>query len=350
MNLRLLLILILFAFCNDADAQGDFFNSDEYWENIQLDSSIITSQVSKSDTVIIVASNRTMQNGQLRFMGEDRDDQNVRYFIVYSFQHKWHVLQTKDLNEAISYVPDKNLDWVVYTEGMGKIFTSDLDRGMRMAGTYHVNVILLDYPSAKTKYHLFHNYRFAILNAKIAYHAFFPVLDTIKEMKLHNKLGNDHLTLFFHSMGNNVMREIVNHNLLPAINNKAWVDNLILNAPCVPQKNHRKWVDKIHFAKSTYIHYNPNDKTLKGAHLISFKKQLGEKIKAPVSNNANYVDFELIAGERHSNFLTLLGHPPVIKAVIDYYKIVLHGDTPNFHDTILYSHAHIGYNLLPQKN
>jgi len=337
MKLYRLLTILLLVVCFNTSAQNELLNGDSFWEKVKLDRQVNIEHIKAADTVIVIASNRTMQPGDMRFMGERRDNNKIRYFFVYTYRHEWHVLQTVNLQEAIKYMPDKNKDWVVYTEGMGKLFPSDIYRGMGMAGTYKVNVLMLDYPSITTKHGLYRNYLFAIHNARIAYKDLGPVLDSVKKLKTNDGLGSGHLTLFFHSMGNNVMSKLVQHGMLPMLNNTEWADNLVLNAPCVKERHHRKWVDKIHFAKRIYINYNPNDKTLGGAHLASFKKQLGEKVRKPISKNATYINFSLVAGERHSNFLTLVHHAAVINNIMAQYQLLLHGDTLQVHDTHLYA-------------
>src|SRR5690606_7855817 len=122
------------------------------------------------------------------------------------------------------------------------------------------------------------NYFFAKKNAAIAYQDFVPVLDTIQMMHTTGDMGRKTINLFFHSMGNIVLRQIINEGKLAEINETQWVSNLILNAPCIPQHGHKKLLDKIRFAQNIYISYNPADYVLGGAYLVSKRYQLGKQV------------------------------------------------------------------------
>lgn len=345
MRWLLTILLSLLSLC--AAAQHNPFNDDSFWQRIRVDSSII---YQPGDTVIVIASNRQVHPHKLRFMAEKRSRHHLHYFIGCARKGIWLLQPTGSLQQAVASIPAINKDWIVYTEGMGKIFTSDLDRGFRMAGSYNTHVLLLDYPSIRSNYHLIQNYFFAIHNARIAYRSFVPVLDTFKQLAVRKSIGTGHITLFFHSMGNNVVWKMVQHNKLHLMNDGLWVDNLVLNAACVPQNHHKHWVDKIHFAHRIYINYNPNDHTLKGAHLVSFRKQLGEMVLPPVSSNATYINFSKVAGHEHSNFLTLPMHRSTMPAAIDYYKVILHGLSADVNNARLFApsdYKHIGWDLLP---
>jgi hypothetical protein len=340
-----LLLLPLFSF-----AQFEYFNSEQFWNKLQLHRADETPDIHTTDTVIIVASNRVRDTSTFRYLPEKRDPGHIRYFVVYTGNGKWNVQPVSSLKQAVSLMPDKNKDWVVYTEGMGKFFTSDVDRGMSMTGQYDVNVIMFDYPSLTAHRKQTGNYFFAKKNATVAYNDFVPVLDTIQMMQNNHQLGTEGVNLFFHSMGNIVMQQIIKRGKLPQINETQWVNNLILNAACIPQRGHKKLLDQIKFAKNIYINYNPGDYTLAGAYFMSKRYQLGKQVRKPLSKKATYINFETIAGKGHSNFLNLTGRNEIPDAAFQYYNTILHGDTVAVHDTRHYqptTYRGIGYDLLP---
>ncbi|MEZ5015546.1 MAG: alpha/beta hydrolase [Flavipsychrobacter sp.] len=289
----------------NALAQPEHFNTVDFWSKLKYDTSSINWATTKADTVIVVVSNRKKTNDSIRFMSEYPTNGALHHFIVYSHNGKWHVKPTGSLEEAIDLVPDKEKDWVVYTEGMGKLFTSDLDRGMNMSAQYGVNVIMLDYPSITSTKRTSGNYLFAVKQSKATYKYFTKTLIQIKQLHANNQLGSKFksLNLFFHSMGNNFAKQLAKKGQLVKLNEGRWVNNIILNAPCVPQSNHRKWLDKITFAQNIYVNYNPDDFVLGAAHVVSKRKQLGEKIKHPISLKAHYINFSKVAEDQHSNFL-----------------------------------------------
>jgi hypothetical protein len=343
---KFLLILFLLLSLRTV-AQSDYFNTEDFWKTVQLEEKM---PAIKPDTAIIVVSSRQKTKDKLRYMSEHRDGKELHYFFVYASQNNWHVVPVKNISEALQYIPHKEKDWVVYTEGMGKIFTSDVDRGMRLAEQYNVNVVLFDYPSITTTKSKLGNYRFAIHHARGNYKDFVPALDTIRQLHTQNQMGSGHLSLFFHSMGNNMVKKIVKKKKLAAMNDTKWVSNIILNAPCVYQSHHSKWLDKINFANAIYIHYNPEDHTLKGAHLVSFHKQLGEMVRNPICKKAYYINFNALCATEHSNFLTLYGRTNTKPEAFAHYNTLFHGDTVNVYNSPHYkptAYKKIGWDILP---
>lgn len=342
-------ILFIFLLNNPVHAQTGYFNSEEYWHRFSLKAYDYPLHIQENDTAVIIATNRIFNDTALRFL-PDKYHGGIRYFIVHSHQGKWNVIPVSSLKEAVSALPDKHKDWVIYTEGMGKLFTTSADRAMRMNAEYGVNVIYLDYPSINAKWRRTRNYYFAKHNASIAYKDLAPVFDTIKMLKQQRLLGYKSVNLFFHSMGNIVLRKMVLNKKIGFMNTGEWVDNLILNAACVPQRKHREWLGKIKFSKRVYVLYNPNDFTLGGAYFMTKKNQLGMKVKKPVYADALYVNFEKLAGKRHSNFLNLYGYPLQPAAAMRFYKILFHGGKANMNDTVHFrisSYRHIGWDILP---
>lgn len=350
MTRRWILFLFISALPFYAAAQFEYFNTEVFWSKLQLHTSDDRPVIHSRDTVIIVASNRVMDNTSFRYLPEERDGKRIRYFVVYSGNGKWNVFPVSTLQQALLLIPERNKSWVVYTEGMGKFFTSDVDRGMKMAAQYDVNVILLDYPSITAHKKQLGNYFFAKRNATIAYQDFLPVLDTIQMLQDEHQLGDQGINLFFHSMGNIVMRQIVRNHKLDQINNTIWINNLILNAACIPQHGHKKLLDQINFAKRIYINYNPDDYTLGGAYLLSKRYQLGKQVRKPLSSKAIYINFSTLAGKGHSNFLNLYGRNDIPPAAIKHYSRLFHGDPVLVSDTSLYkptAYRSIGYDILP---
>jgi hypothetical protein len=145
-------------------------------------------------------------------------------------------------------------------------------------------------------------------------------------MRVNGDAGSGHLTLFFHSLGNNVLREIVQHGLSSRYSDAIWVDNIILNAPCVPRRNSKRWIDSLRMSRHVFVHYNPHDESLKWARILSFGGILGERPANPLSQRAVYINFNTLCGSSHSNFLNVPGRAPAKAAAIAHYRHLLHGD------------------------
>lgn len=346
---RFLIIMLCFLVAMPSIAQFSYFNSEAFWQRLQLCPPSETPDVSAGDTVLIVATNRALHKDELRYLPEERDGSRIRYFFVFSARGKWKVQPVASLQQAVELMPQPNRDWVIYTEGMGKFFTSDVDRGMNMTAQYGVNIILMDYPSITAHKKRLGNYFFARKHATIAYKDFLPVLDTIEQLKVQGALGNGHLSLFFHSMGNIVLQQIIKTQNINRYNDRVWADNLILNAACIPQRRHASLLNKVHFTQRIFINYNPGDFTLGGAYLMTKRYQLGKQVRRPLCPAATYVNFNKIAGEGHSNFLNLHDRKDIPEPARHYYQKILHGEAVNFQsmDFEATSYRHIGYDLLP---
>lgn len=323
-------IVLLLALAIRVTAQDNSFNTEQWWNRLLYEEQTSLKDVSVIDTSIIVVTNRYKTDDQLRYMSEDTGKGELMYFFVYAHKGKWHTLRTANLQEAIQLMPNVDKDFVVYTEGMGKLFTTELYRGMMMASQYDVNVIMLDYPSITTTLKFFDNYKFSINNAKAAYKYYVPVLEQIKEYKLSGTMGKGKISLFFHSMGNYLIREIYTNNKAANINQPKWVDNVILNSACVPAKDHTDWLRNVHLGKRIYVQYNPDDRVLKLASLPSLTTQLGNKPEYPLVKSVQYVNFNKVIDDDHSYFLSLADRPPVEPEVWEYYNTILHGDKVRF--------------------
>lgn len=343
----IILLVLLLSVCKTSHA--NHFNTPEWWSRLVYETKPSVQHFSATDSSMIVVTNRKLTGDKLRFVSETTGDGKLLYFFVYTHKGKWHVLQTENLEEAINNTPQKNDDWVVYTEGMGKIFTSELYRGMMMSSQYGVNVIMLDYPSITTTKRMYGNYKFSIHNAKNAYKYHAPVLEKIKEFKLSGELGAGNLSLFFHSMGNYLLREIFVQKKYESLNDARWVDNLVLNAPCITATGHAEWLSKLRFAEHIYVHYNPEDRVLKGASLAAFATQLGNDPGYPIVTNVHYINFNKVVGDGHSYFLTLYGRESIQSEILQHYRIVLHGNAAilNSRYYAVSSHKKIGVDILP---
>ncbi len=337
-NGLLLLLAILLPYIIQAKGKENYytrFNSDSFWHRLVIDNGQTPLHLSPTDTAIIVASNRATGKTALRFMSELRCDSPARFFLVYTKGAAWHVRACPALRTAVSAMPQRNSDWVVYAEGMGKIFTTDIDRGIAMSNQYGVNVLMLDYPSIRSDYKALRNYLFVLRNARSAYTDFAPVLDSFRKLRTEGSAGSGRLTLFFHSMGNHIIRRIAQTRLVKHFNDTVWVDNLVLNAPCVASVGSTEWIDRIRFARRVYVHYNPHDATLKWPRLLSLHAILGERPELPLSRRAAYISFNQLCGDGHSNFLSRYSRCAA-EGAAEHYKKLLHGQPAPLSDGHIY--------------
>jgi hypothetical protein len=287
-------------------------------------------QIMKSDTAFLMVSNRHFTSGVKNFAAEQTDTGQQHLLYISQRQDTTFVYDINSLSAGISLFSKKN--WVLYTEGMGKTFTGNLQRASLMSTTYNVNVILFDYASINNELGGRKNYYFSLqnsLNSYLQYTRFLKEIQTIK----NNTLLFEHVSInvFLHSMGNLMFRRMMLEGLSSTFNHQKFIDNIIFNAACVNRKNHHRWISKIDFASNIYVHFNKADRKLGGAMLISGNRKLGSKPKSTFGRHIHYMDFHEAVGNNHSYFLNIPGRSFVMSAAIqNYYRRILHGENIPF--------------------
>lgn len=325
--MRRFLVILCITISFSAQAQLSHYNSEAYWANFCFQTDCV--KPSLTDTCLVFVSNRHLYKDSLRFVDEFVDTAGLKYFFLQKSAGKWNVFQVPTLSDAMHLMPGKR-DIVVYAEGMGKIFTTNVQRALLMRSQYNVNVIMFDYASINTTYRPSKNFKFARSNARISAPHYFRLLKTIQQARRENEDWITHVKVstFCHSMGNIIFREMMKHQPYEELNNEPFIDNVVLNAACVPSKGHNEWVEKIRFANKIYIHYNRSDWQLKGAHLLTLTPQLGEKLKGPRAANASYINFRDQVGSQHSYFLNFPQNEyRMTQAMRDYFVQLFSGNT-----------------------
>jgi hypothetical protein len=333
---RFFTAILFFATIVTARAQSAAYNSNEHWEEFLLQPSTLLPPV-KSDTCLVFVSNRYIHPDSLRFVDEFLDTTSLKYFFLAKAAGKWNVYQAASLADAMEHMP-RGKDIVVYAEGMGKIFTANVARAKLMASQYNVNVVMFDYASINNAYKPSKNFRFARQNARLSAAQYLGLLKELQQAKAAAAPWIDgvKLTTFYHSMGNIILKQMVEQHDISGLNSTPFIDNLVINAACVPQKHHAEWVEKISFAKQVYVHYNRADLQLKGAHLLMMKKQLGEKVKKKAqADNAVYVNFHNMVGWQHSYFMNFPRNEfKLSPAMVAYFKRIFNGQGVSFNEAI----------------
>lgn len=313
---------------------ANYFDSDSFWRSVAIiDKDAVVD--GKVDTQVAVVSNRVFDYRVLRFAKEESESNgSLHYFLAFMMQGKWSIKPCNNLPALLQHL-NRDQGLVVYTEGYGKHFISGLFRAFAMRAQYKVNVLYLDYPSINRDKRKLGNWRFVLKEANKAGTDFAPVLDSLYQYQL-SKNYFPTVTLFYHSMGNLALKRMLQEDLFSGFNNSVWVDNLVLNAACVPAKNYEQWLGKAKFARNILIHYNPEDKTLKGAQLISGNRKIGVRPGREMPDNTVCVNFNRFVGDGHSYFLNLPYRAPLDKQVAHYMKEVLHGRMTNVRDSLVF--------------
>lgn len=325
---RFILFLVCLLVLIACSQKHTVYNS---WSNISLEESVGVEQ----DSVFYVVSNRVYNPEDTNFLNDQSNHGELHYFQVCFADS---IFRVQELPEAKSIFEKLNVNdpLVVYTEGMGKTFPIGVERCQLMKRQYPVQVIYFDYPSIHSQLPITKNFYYAYHEAQDAgvdYHLFFSdIKDWVK------RVGHSNVNLFFHSMGNNIVKTLPE---IIAEDTVEWVNNLVLNAPCLPDKSHKAWLEKVSCADHVFLNYNRRDYQLNGAHIITFDKMLGENPRAPYADNTVYIDFHPLVNKTHSNFLDIGGRDKIHPRAYEYYHALFTGEPIDLSDTTKYQHKSI---------
>ncbi len=139
-------------------------------------------------------------------------------------------------------------------------------------------------------------------------------LEQFQKFKYENKMlvNNRSLHFIIHSMGNIILKEILENYELSHLDTKLF-DNIILNAADVPSKNHKAWLQKLRMSEKVYVTLNDNDAVLAASNLIDFSvlgtRRLGSHFEDSVPFDFDstlkffYLDFDKLSFLGHRHFL-----------------------------------------------
>lgn len=331
------LILLALGWRGTACSQGriaGYFDSDSFWRSVTLLDSA-ASLAGEADTLVALASNRVFDYRQLKFAREISEPSGaLHYFLAFIKSGKWYIKPYRNLYGLLQQL-EQGKSLVVYTEGYGKNFPAGLFRAFAMRTQYRVNVLYLDYPSINSGKKRLGNWRFVLKEANKAGIDFGPVLDSLYHYP-RREYDFPAITLFYHSMGNLALKNMLESNFPAGFDQQAWIDNLVVNAACVPARHYAEWLGKAYFARRILVHYNPDDRTLKGAQLVSGNRKLGVRPGEKVPDKAICINFNHFVGKGHSYFLHLPHRAPMAEPVAKYMQQVLEGNAINVQDTLFF--------------
>ncbi len=334
-TLPIVVITILLSSCRLlVPSKYKNYFSDEVWDNIILAKPNEIPSI--TDSMVIIRSNRDFYPYRKKFLGDRIDSSGSdRTFLVVAENSKWIVYPLPDVSFGVSLIQKKQ-NLVVYVEGMGKNFFHATNRAFGMSSQYKVLIVMMDYPSIDPEFGLIKNFRFARRNS---YATAPSLINLLKEMNLDKQAGKEwtktNWTLFHHSMGNIMLKRILKERsdtiLTPGLFNL-----VVLNAACTERKHHKVWLEKSKLGKNFLVHYNKDDRQLKGAGLLTLKKQLGSKPGKHLAPNAVYIDFNPLVGPRHSTFAEIPLRPPLHPHARRYFNYILNGLYPDYKNEELF--------------
>lgn len=294
------------------------------WDNVCLDKSY---KPTTGDTCLLVASIRNYDAARHEFVDYDYDTTGtIKYFAVYFRGNQWYAVPHESLTELMEQKQSFG-DFVIFTEGLGKTFTSGIDRATRLMRVYHVEGLYFDWPTARPYMRSRKNIKVTSLVAPKAAKAYAVFLKDFQQYKNTHSEKFKTVTLFFHSMGNLLLMYNLKTNALNGLS-PFLVNSVILNAACVNQTHHKEWLDNLSFTNQIYITINDKDMNLRGASIIFRDHQLGERPKGDFSEKANYINFSHVLSNEHNYYIVqnVLKEKPFLKK---FYEDIFAGKDPD---------------------
>jgi len=302
------------------------------WANVSLNKNY---NPSEDDTCLFVASIRNYNETKHEFVDYDYDATGtIKYFAVYFKGNHWVAVPHSTLTELME-LKKTFKNFVVLAEGLGKTFTSGVDRATKLMRVYDVDELFFDWPTARPYMRSGKNIKVTSYLAPKAAKVYASFLKDFQDYKTAHSEKFQTVTLFFHSMGNLLLMYNLKNNAFNSIS-PSFANSVVLNAACVNQTNHKVWLDKLSFADQIYVTINDKDRNLRGASIIFGDHQLGEKPKAVFCEKANYINFSKVLDKEHNYYIMqpLLTEKYFLRK---FYATIFEGKTPekNYPETLI---------------
>jgi hypothetical protein len=287
----------------------------------------------ESGKTIYTITNRpySLEETKYHFLNEVSHDSTLTYLKIIFYQPDSLYIK-KISRETILYeITEKREDWLLFVHGDSKTFEQAVMRGYDIQHLHNINIIVFSWPTKDPEVNGIKNFKNSKQNVLKSLNHFERLLTFMEEFrKANSAFSNDKkLSIFVHSLGNSYIENLVNQNRDTAYQDFIF-DNIVLNAAAVNQEGHGNWVENLNFQKNIYITSNRKDFNLKGVRIFTKdRKQLGELVKAPTAQNADYIQFTEAVGFRTPTGTT---HTYFIGEVTDesnniklFYKELFHG-------------------------
>jgi esterase/lipase superfamily enzyme len=309
---------------------------------------------------IYAITNRTEvdQSKPMKFENNVKDFARLTYLEVTYIQPDSLLVVRLDSLELLNRISNIGGDWLLFVHGDSKTFEQAVMRSMDIEYLHKVNVLLFSWPTKDNELNGIKNFKNSKKNAKASINHFAELIQFMYTFKNTNPSFKEdaRLSIFFHSLGNSLLENTT----LNKINNQDKIpifDNMILNSAAVNQLNHKYWVEKLKMQERVYITSNKSDFNLKGVRIFTKDgKQLGEKVKQPIADNAYYINFSNSVGFRFPTGTThtfFIGEIPDLNINIrNLYYNLFHGNEIDFTDTEMFERRKdgIGYDIEKSKN
>lgn len=310
----------------------------------------------ESGKTIYTITNRThiLDETKYHFLNEVTRDSALTYLKIIFYKPDSLYIKIISRETMLYEMNKKSEDWLLFVHGDSKTFEQAVMRGYDIQHLHKINVIVFSWPTKDPDYNGIKNFKNSKENVLKSLNHFESLLTFIKEFRQSNSAfsKDKKLSLFIHSLGNSYLENLVKERRTNAYQDFIF-ENIVLNAAAVNQDGHFKWVEDLSFQENIYITSNRRDFNLKGVRIFTKDgKQLGEKVMAPIAQNAAYIQFTEAVGFRTPTGIT---HTYFIGAVADesttikqFYTELFHGKKIDLTDEYRFLRRNdgVGYDII----
>ncbi len=291
------------------------------------------------NSVFVVTDRKTdtLKNGGLIYTNIVDTSKGLKFLKVIFEDDTWYGESYTSLDELLKS-PAPYKDWAVWVHGDGQAFLPSMKEALEIQYLHQVNFIVFSWPTKAPDKGPIANFRNSKRNALLTAPYLEEMCHILEDYtnQENNKIKGEHLSIFFHSLGNYMLEKIVEEGYLEDIE-KGLFDNLVINEAAAESKNHDQWVEKLDIQKRLYIDFNSGDKNLILLRILTnLGLQLGERPVAPLAGNAIYVDFteavgsKYRAGTTHSYYYARI--TGISQNIRKYFYDLFHGRAVDFND------------------
>jgi hypothetical protein len=251
----------------------------------------------------------------------------------------WQLRFVPDFYEGMKEINDGR-DILLFIEGHGKVLPAVMNRAFQIQERYNVALVVFDWPSKNR------NFNTSLARVRRCGDNFYNLLLQIKDYRIRLMTENQHFSIIAHSLGNYFLTNFIVCGDGQYLKDK-FIDNIIFNSAAIRSKEHGEVISQIEFMNRIYITSNKYDWVLRGAHLLTSGKMLGNYPIFPLATNAQYVNFTGLVGKEHSYYFGFHDFEYENPAFFYFYNTVVHGNEVNLNDTKYFTPRETGdgYNV-----
>jgi hypothetical protein len=310
------------------------------WDKVLIN----TGQIPEGVNKIFFISNRPYipaPDDGIFFPNDIAEFRKVSYFIATCDGNKWQLNFVPDFNSGMKEINDGR-DILLFIEGHGKTLPMALNRAFQVQDRYDVALLVFDWPSKNS------NFNKSLARVRRCADNFYNLLLQIKDYRTTSMKENQNFSIICHSLGNYFISNFIVCGDGQYLKEKI-IDNVVMNSAAIRTKEHGEVLSQVEFAERIYITSNKYDFVLRGAHLLTAGKMLGNFVIKPIATNAEYVNFTDVAGREHSYYFGFHEFEHTNPAFYYFYHTALHGQEVNLHDADLFTPRATGdgYDIRP---